>query len=184
VEQLRKASQMLADKKWQPCISLTGIDSWQMDTTHTQKKSPRDDSPALLSVHRATCDRVLLRIINPVDGCRADSHTTRRACPYSKTWTNTYTEALSCGLFSVCFCLEMKTKSDKRQKKGERCQHLWGDLSGSVGHNPHGAAARPLRGLCAIRPSPLQSVCYYLCAVVISFQKPAHFLKYGCLVCW
>ncbi|CAO2594617.1 hypothetical protein LEMLEM_LOCUS7825, partial [Lemmus lemmus] len=42
-----------------------------MDTTHTQKKSPRDDSPALLSVHRATCDRVLLGIINPADGCGA-----------------------------------------------------------------------------------------------------------------
>lgn len=42
---------MLADEKWQLCISFTSSDSWQMDTTHTQRKKNQDDSPTLLSVH-------------------------------------------------------------------------------------------------------------------------------------
>lgn len=81
----KKASQTRADAKWQLCISLTGTDSWQMDSTHTpqEKRQERawgrvrygkmereEKAPRMIRQHCSlfrgpAFDWVLQRIINP-----------------------------------------------------------------------------------------------------------------------
>lgn len=81
-------SQTQADAKWQLCISLSGTDSWQMDSTHTlqekrqrmhvcvcgggvrEKEKEREKAPRMIHQHCSlfwgpAFDWVLQRIINP-----------------------------------------------------------------------------------------------------------------------
>lgn len=88
----KRASQTRADAKWQLCISLTGTDSWQMDSTHTpqekktgreqgrvrrggmereeERERVREKAPRMIRQHCSlfrgpAFDWVLQRIINP-----------------------------------------------------------------------------------------------------------------------
>lgn len=120
-----------------------------MDTTHTQKKSPRDGSPASLSVRRPTCERVLLGIINPPWlWC---SYKTR-ICPLSNV--NTYSEAQSCGLFSVCFCLEKKTESNKRGRRKDRDASIFEGMCPGAWDKIHMEPPRPCEGFAQCRHGP------------------------------